>query len=206
MANILDHSHNEFDDFLELLQVTLTPLLLQSGNRTEFELIRELSAPPYSLFQPDCLRDSLSMYRVHFILFHVLYQLRDQFFQEQLGNLHISALSIRLLPYSPGEEGLVTTDPLRDFYLNRKNFQYSREDIDKLLNDFWRGASNDISLLARQEALRTLELEEPVDYPTLKKQYRRLAMIHHPDRGGDADKLKQINAAMAILSGRQRNR
>lgn len=28
----------------------------------------------------------------------------------------------------------------------------------------------------------------------LKKQYRKLAMAHHPDRGGDAEVMKQINA------------
>src|SRR5690606_39655129 len=70
----------------------------------EFELIRELSAPPYSLFQPDCLRDSLSMYRVHFLLFHALYLLRDQFHQEQLGSLEISPLRIQLTPYLRSKE------------------------------------------------------------------------------------------------------
>lgn len=28
----------------------------------------------------------------------------------------------------------------------------------------------------------------------LKKEYRRLAMLHHPDRGGDAETMKAINA------------
>ena len=28
----------------------------------------------------------------------------------------------------------------------------------------------------------------------LKKEYRRLAMIHHPDRGGDLETMKTINA------------
>ena len=28
----------------------------------------------------------------------------------------------------------------------------------------------------------------------LKKEFRRLAMIHHPDRGGDVETMKQINA------------
>lgn len=30
----------------------------------------------------------------------------------------------------------------------------------------------------------------------LKKEYRRLSMIHHPDRGGDPEIMKAINRVM----------
>lgn len=33
----------------------------------------------------------------------------------------------------------------------------------------------------------------------LKKEFRRLAMLHHPDRGGDAETMKQINAEYDII-------
>jgi len=205
VTNILNTSDQHFADVLEPLQITLTQVLVDARkSRSEFELIRELSAPPYSLFQPDCLRDSLSMYRVHFLLFHALYLLRDQFHQEQLGSLEISPLRIQLTPYLSGTEGLVEVDPLRDFYLDWTNFQYTQDDVDKLLNDFWRRSSVEVTLQEQQEALNVLELEAPVDYPALKRQYRRLAMKYHPDRGGDAEKLKQINGAMALLSSNYR--
>ena len=33
----------------------------------------------------------------------------------------------------------------------------------------------------------------------IKKAYRKLAMKHHPDRGGDAGKLQEINEAYDTL-------
>jgi curved DNA-binding protein CbpA len=38
-----------------------------------------------------------------------------------------------------------------------------------------------------------------VDDATIKRRYRRLAMRHHPDRGGDGVRLREINAALATL-------
>ena len=34
----------------------------------------------------------------------------------------------------------------------------------------------------------------------IKKAYKKLAVKHHPDRGGDANKFKEINAAHEVLS------
>lgn len=34
---------------------------------------------------------------------------------------------------------------------------------------------------------------------TLKKQYRKMALQHHPDRGGSTEKMKEINGANDVL-------
>ena len=38
----------------------------------------------------------------------------------------------------------------------------------------------------------------------IKKAYRKLALVNHPDKGGDPDKFKEIQAAYEILEDPQR--
>ncbi|HMQ12984.1 MAG TPA: J domain-containing protein, partial [Candidatus Competibacter phosphatis] len=51
----------------------------------------------------------------------------------------------------------------------------------------------------RRAALAVLDLRDPIDAAAIKRRYRRLAMRHHPDRGGDGQRLGEINAALAVL-------
>lgn len=46
----------------------------------------------------------------------------------------------------------------------------------------------------------TLEIEKGCDAKDIKKAYRKLSRTHHPDKGGDEHKFKEINAAYEILS------
>ena len=46
----------------------------------------------------------------------------------------------------------------------------------------------------------TLEVSKDADQKEIKKAFRRLSRIHHPDKGGDEHKFKEINAAYEILS------
>lgn len=39
----------------------------------------------------------------------------------------------------------------------------------------------------------------------LKKEYRRLAMLHHPDRGGDLETMKRINSEYEVMFNRLNN-
>lgn len=45
-----------------------------------------------------------------------------------------------------------------------------------------------------------LELPRDCPFEEIKQQYRHLASIHHPDKGGDAEKFKRIKLAYEVLS------
>ena len=49
-----------------------------------------------------------------------------------------------------------------------------------------------------------LGVDKSADSKTIKKAYRKLAMKHHPDKGGDPEKFKEINAAHEVLSSEEK--
>src|SRR5580765_2387209 len=53
--------------------------------------------------------------------------------------------------------------------------------------------------MTRAEALRLLDLKEGYSEDDLDDAFKAAAMLHHPDRGGDAEKFKEINEARQRL-------
>lgn len=51
----------------------------------------------------------------------------------------------------------------------------------------------------RLEALQTLGLPADATWDMVERVYRRLAAKHHPDKGGDAARFREIRAAYEIL-------
>jgi hypothetical protein len=172
---------------------------------SEYELIKALDSNGEPVFEADCLRNNLSLFQTHFFLFHHLYQLREALWQTNEARLEISPLRIQLLPTNnTPDTSLSEHDPLRDYYLQLDNLENTNaEEVDALLGQFWMRFVRDDD---RQAALAELELQDPVDWTTIKTQHRRLAMQHHPDRGGDEQRLQAINAAMDVLAQDSRRR
>jgi len=59
------------------------------------------------------------------------------------------------------------------------------------------GSADDVDTSKLYE---TLEVSKEADAKEIKKAYRKLAVVHHPDKGGDEQKFKEINAAYELLS------
>ena len=51
---------------------------------------------------------------------------------------------------------------------------------------------------------KILGVSEDTDQKEIKKAYRKLAAQHHPDRGGDEEKFKEVAEAYSILSDDQK--
>ena len=148
----------------------------------------------------DALKTPLSLYRCHFLVFNGLYRLQLQTHVHKNYQLMISPLRIEVLPYDEWDgdsTNINQHDALSHFYLDYQHVaQMDEQDVNQLLDQFWLHYFSDDKKAA---ALNTLALTEPVDFKAIKKQYRRLVMQHHPDRGGNADLLIEVHQAMRCL-------
>jgi hypothetical protein len=182
----------------EALKASVESILTEAnGALSEFDLIDQLQKQ--GTF-PDrrVSTDQYFLFTVHFVLFHVLYQFRDELWLAEQGDLEIGPLSIRILPYRSGQGAISAPDPMRTYYLDLSHLETSTDEINNMLGKFWTKfhASDD-----KQEALSVFSLSEPVSFTDIKLQYRALANIHHPDKGGDIEVFQKVRWAMDVLSG-----
>jgi len=164
---------------------------------SEFSLLRRLQREHDDGFPPDLFKDSMAMYRAHFLLFNALYRLQETTYRNG-GALTIDPLNIRLHRSTPSAARMpARPDPVRAYYLDWRNLEdTSAEDVERLLGRFWtRYYANE----RRADALAVLGLQDPVDQDTVVRRYRQLAMTWHPDRGGDTMRFQQLQDAMAVL-------
>ena len=186
---------------IHLMTDLIASYLADGTQCSEFELIKWLQAPDQGVFRADAMSDSVTLFRSHFLVMHCLYQLRNHWLTEQRGFLEISALNIILRPVSERAEhtlksAMAKQDPLAAYYLDLNELETDEESIDALLNDFWRR----MVIPDNYDAdLATLELQPPVDSISVRQQYRRLAMRHHPDIGGDGEQFRRVSAAYQRL-------
>jgi DnaJ-domain-containing protein 1 len=197
-SNESDH-HNRENMALNELESFLWELLRQYPQGiSEFDLLRELQRERDGDFGPETFRDELAMFRAHFLLFHALYRLRDYLFGQQFALLEIHVLDIRLTPWREGHAtALATPDPMREYYLNLDHLENTTvQDVEELLGRFWVGYfANE----KRAQALQVLGLDNAADSAEIEQSYRKLAMRHHPDRGGDEQQFQQIQQAITVL-------
>jgi len=163
----------------------------------EYDLIEYLNEKNIFQNQDGRKSASLQLFQKHFLLFHVLYKISEKMVHSKSGCLKISPLLIQKLGYSEAETELGEFDPLREYYMDLSNMKKATEEtVDELLTSFWtQYLTND----KRQEALETLGLSDPVDDKQIRSTYRRLVNTHHPDKGGDKEKIQVLNKAYAAL-------
>ena len=172
---------------------------------SEFGLISLLQAAPHHVFDRDALRDSLTLFQCHFVLFNALYVLRDQWFEERRQVLDIHATNIQLSTEKACDNTVTADDPLRSYYLDWSHFDStSAHDVDALIDSFWTRMGNPVVAVDehdvfRAKALLTIPDESVLSKTLVKKHYHRQQHLHHPDKGGDGALAGQLSWAKQVL-------
>lgn len=193
------------DPTLDLPEQLLCLLQAAPDGLSEYALIQQLKSLNSTHIPNLPLTDKLALFRTHFLLFNALYHLRDQLWQQQSADLHISAILIELRPFQvnqqSGQQALGEHDPLRSYYLDMANLRGIEErDVEKLLVSFWTRMQGGDEKLAALELFELQNSTESLNLERIKQRYRQLVSIHHPDRGGNTQRLQSINKAMEILT------
>jgi hypothetical protein len=193
---VVKNNNNQLVDAVRcLLEISVEPL-------SEYQLLQLLKDQGWQL--PTNASDSLVLFTSHFLLFNALYLLQDEFWRKH-QYLEISALNIALhKAVKPSGKNKLSTSllynndqSLREYYLDLSQLENATKDsVNDLLDQFWGKYLADDE---RTEALAVFSLPATTTYAEIKKSYRRLAMLNHPDRGGDMEVFQSINHAFGIL-------
>lgn len=186
---------------IEVLIQVLAESLDTQPQWTEQELIASLQGPRYAFFDKDALREPLTLFQTHFMLFHCLYKLRERWREQKTYELFIHTLNIERQPWQGGASALAEKDALAEYYLDLNQLgTTSGADVESMLDDFLRrmghsSTSRNKAGMSVEEAWQVMNLEPPVSRVFIKKHYRKLVHKYHPDKGGTVTKMQQIQKA-----------
>lgn len=188
---------------IQHLMIAVESILRDSpAGLSELALIKALQNKPWQLLGAVDFSLPAQLYPVHFLVFHVLYRLRDELPNDG-ATLTISPLTIRLEDATAvsGHGPLAEKDRLRAFYLDLSQYHLSEASIGRMMDDFWSGRAGHTP--ATDEALTAADVlgfsEVPASFDDVKYRFRRAVMRSHPDRGGDTAKVQQLNEAFGTL-------
>lgn len=201
----MPHAPNEQQTLLHDALVTFRPEF--ERGISEYDLINALKSPPYLVFDEDALGNSLMMFQTHFVLFHCLYLLKNEWREQKVGQLDIGLTRITLLPILESAANIQTEDSLANYYLDWSNLSATNEyDVETLLDSFWQkmaGADLHTSISGAElnRACITMKIDslKDMNLSELKQQYRKLQHENHPDKGGRIDVSQSILQAYTQL-------
>ncbi|ELV8770785.1 DnaJ domain-containing protein [Vibrio harveyi] len=185
-----------------LLWPILDILRKQPSNWKVHTLAHELSQKGY-IQQLDESPDK-DLFKRNFLLMNALYQLQETLYPD--GWLQVEAMNIVLMSaIEASRHSVDTNDPLREYYLDWKNYEADEGEVRRLLNDFWsryqRYIGGNVSDdLDRSKALNLFELDADATRTEIRRQWRKLALRWHPDReNGNADRFRVLCNAWNVL-------
>ena len=190
------HMEETKDQFLEILYDNLQEL----SPCKEYDLLMKLRDQGHTYFVKLDLNNSLELFKAHYLLFHLLYQLKEKLLLEKKASLNIHCTMISLEPYTEEAATLAEYDYIKGYYSDLSKLEtFSKEETDSMINDFWKRMAKLPN--ENEEALEVLNLSKGASDEDIKVSYKKLALIHHPDRGGTKEDFQKIVAAKKELIG-----
>lgn len=169
----------------------------------EYDVITQLQNEPYVLFDKTAFDDSLNLFHCHFVIFHHLYLLQEQYLSQGRGYLTVHTMGIHLSPLTNVSNQITQDDKLKAYYLDWSNFENTdTSDVNAMLESFWQRMGNRCWLTDedRERALEVLNLNDQYTQEELRKQYRKLQHQFHPDkRQGSTQRSQNIDWAYRAL-------
>ncbi|WP_017445459.1 DNA-J related domain-containing protein [Gayadomonas joobiniege] len=191
---------------LRQLKTDLAQLLSQLAVPTEISeqaLIHQLQQSPYQSLPQLDLQQSLELFQCHFILYHLLYQLRLDWLKQEKAIINIGLAKVGLVRYQTGQrDSIAAQDPLAAYYLNFDNFnQTAEKDVDLLLDNFFKQLKRPVNVSERQyiAAVKVLGSRPGQSLAEHKKAYLKSALKHHPDRKGETKEHQNITQAWQVI-------
>ncbi|EKL9829701.1 DnaJ domain-containing protein [Vibrio alginolyticus] len=144
------------------------------------------------------------LFKRNFLIMNALYQLQDTLSPDSW--LQVEAMDIQLMSSMEALRHKIDIhDPLREYYLDWRNYEADEDEVRRLLNEFWTtyqkfiGGSS-VASVDKTKALSLFELNTDATPAEIRKQWRKLALRWHPDReNGDAERFRVLCEAWNVL-------
>ncbi|MEZ8140917.1 molecular chaperone DnaJ [Enterovibrio norvegicus FF-33] len=149
----------------------------------------------------------LDLFKRNFLIMNALYQLQETLLPNQW--LQVESMDIRLMWRGAGsgfvQHEVNRDDPLREYYMDWKNYDAQTEDVRELLKSFWKRYQQHVghcseTTVERRNALKALGLSDTASNLEIRRQWRKMALKWHPDRPeGDAATFRTMCEAWQSL-------
>ncbi|EOY4908775.1 DNA-J related domain-containing protein [Vibrio alginolyticus] len=144
------------------------------------------------------------LFKRNFLIMNALYQLQDTLYPDSW--LQVEAMDIQLMSSMEALRHKIDIhDPLREYYLDWRNYEADEDEVRRLLNEFWTtyqkfiGGSS-VASVDKTKALSLFELNPDATPAEIRKQWRKLALRWHPDReNGNAERFRVLCEAWNVL-------
>lgn len=153
---------------------------------------------------------SLDLFEKHFLLYRRLYLFADELlvtdWRLSIANIRIKLLDEEqarregLWDVPEGGETALAEAQLRGYYLNWDNLHTMTQDkLEDMVDKTWARIFGQPDLAEIERAAGVLGVSAEASAGEVRRRYRELCHVHHPDHGGSTEGFDALRQAYAVL-------